>query len=629
MDADPIDGVMMRFDDPTKPLADFLAHPWPSNARTRKDGTLDLASFPNPTGSSTLDDYLRVFTESTHAFSTTAALYMSFTGTVAASMLPNDPLAFTKTDSPIQLIDIDDGSPERGRVYPLALRYSGPRSLYLPAYALTVLPPYGVQRSGGTTYALIAHKTVLDGMGRPLAQGAHLHNALLDHCKDSAPGALSSLLSPLRAYLHETAHDADRAGEEIVAATVFTTANSVKDLRALAAAARAQPTPTVRNLKWVSTRKNEVLFEGVLDLPGFQRGTIPYASLGDGGAIAFGPDGAPMVTHQETTRVSFVIPREVDGRTMPSAGWPVVLYSHGTGGSYADAYDAALSDSLGQRGIAIMGYDQVLHGTRDPTHTNPDLTFFNLFNPIAARDNVRQGTADLAVLTGLLSSGYTLSSTVVRDDATGAFDKDRVAFLGHSQGSLVGAPFLMTDPRIKASVFSGLGAILTITLLVRKDIVDFKGLLESLLRLPPTEMLDELHPVLNLIQTFIEPADAIAYAKSYLADPPSGAPIDVLIVEGLLDFASPPRGQEAFASAAQIPVVAPVHQLPFAESLLGPAPVSSPATGDERAGATFGLIQYPQETHFPIFENPEANERYSEFLRSALEEGHAKIDPGS
>src|SRR5262249_36864674 len=159
-----------------------------------------------------------------------------------------------------------------------------------------------------------------------------------------------------------------------------------------------------------------------------------------------------------------------------------------------------------------------------------------------------------AILTNLVSSGIEFSPDLTGEPNPTRFDKTRIGFLGHSEGSTVGAPFVSTDERIKAAAFSGLGSILTILLLERRDIVDFKALLASLFKLPPDEVLDEFHPILDIVQTFIEPADAIGYAKSYLDDPPAGARRDVLIIEGFKDFAALPRGTEAFASAARIPV---------------------------------------------------------------------------
>ncbi len=386
--------------------------------------------------------------------------------------------------------------------------------------------------------------------------------------------------------------------------------------------ARAEPAPALRDLAPHGYGLGYQAYAGEIDLPGFQEGHIPYQAMADGGAFARDAGGRPMITHREVTRVSIALPRP---GAMPPEGWPVVLYAHGTGGDYESVLDPAVADALGQLGIATVGYDQTLHGPRDPTGADPRLTFFNLFNPVAARDNIRQGAADAIVMTTLIEH-----LVVPTDRGDERFDPSRIGFLGHSQGALTGALFAAVDARPKAFVFSGLGAILSITLQERKDIIDFAALLGSLLGFPDDEHLDDFHPVLGLIETFIEPADPISYARAQTIAPPLDARRDHLMVEGFLDFASPPRGQEAFATAAGFPVVAPVHRVPPAAMLVGPAPQDAPAKEnvDSPLGpVTAGLIQYPDDTHFPIFENPDATRRYAEFLHSALLDGRATIAP--
>jgi hypothetical protein len=76
--------------------------------------------------------------------------------------------------------------------------------------------------------------------------------------------------------------------------------------------------------------------------------------------------------------------------------------------------------------------------------------------------------------------------------------------------------------------------------------------------------------------------------------------------------------------------VSPQHRVPPAAELVGPAPVDAPAENNVESPAgrvTYGLIQYPHETHYPIFNNADANARYVEFLRSALFDGRGRIIP--
>ena len=75
---------------------------------------------------------------------------------------------------------------------------------------------------------------------------------------------------------------------------------------------------------------------------------------------------------------------------VPATGWPIAIYSHGTGGDYASFIDDGTALGLAREGIAVISTDQVLHGPRNPGG-NPELDFFNFGNPYAARDNALQG----------------------------------------------------------------------------------------------------------------------------------------------------------------------------------------------------------------------------------------------
>lgn len=617
---DPPSDFQVRFDDPGGDLSDFGAHPWPSDALKRANGTLRLDHFPNPTESSTLDDYLRVIADETSAYATHAAIYLSFTDDLDEASLPSDAAASLEAGASVRLVDIDPDSNQRGRVFPLDLRWSAEASLHLPKHTLVALPVYGSGLRSDTTYAVLLRPDVVNGAQDSLSRGPGLRAALTKGCADEAPGLLYEAFEPLRRYIEDGMLSLD----DVAGATVYTTQPAVAEVRALGRAALAQPVPGASGWTFEGSDGSSFKLQAELDLPSFQSGEVPYQAIADGGGLKTDAQGEYVVDHQERTRIGVALPQAVD---MPAEGWPVVLYSHGTGGDYSSGFSDAVARRLSRRGIAIVGYDQTLHGPRDPSGSDPNLTFFNLFNPLAARDNVRQGVADLVVMTSAIES-MRIPASATNGMGEVFFDASRIAFVGHSQGALVGAPFAAVDPRIKGHVFSGLGAVLTVTLLERDDIVDFKALLESLLAYPEGQSLDEMDPVLNLIQTFIEPADPIAYAASYLDDPPEGFRSDVLQVEGFLDFASPARGQEAFASAARLPVIAPLHRLPRAAALTGldsqPAPAQanvSAATGP----VTFGLIQYPEETHFPIFDNSDANQRFVEFVRSVLLDGRGII----
>src|SRR5258706_2747437 len=107
------------------------------------------------------------------------------------------------------------------------------------------------------------------------------------------------------------------------------------------------------------------IYTGHYDTPNYQQGEVPYTKAG--GQIEFDGSGAPKLARTETLRVAMTLPEG----TMPAAGWPVVIYAHGTGGDWKDfIFDhtasraAAVTDANGKliSKLAAISIDQVLAG---------------------------------------------------------------------------------------------------------------------------------------------------------------------------------------------------------------------------------------------------------------------------
>jgi hypothetical protein len=132
--------------------------------------------------------------------------------------------------------------------------------------------------------------------------------------------------------------------------------------------------------------------------------------------------------------VLMTVPNANSGRTKPAAGWPVVIFQHGITRNRSDAL--AISATMAAQGFAVVAIDQPLHGlpgeqsagdrqharslaagvrerTFDVDYINnstgaagpdgtPDASGTHMHQPgslLTSRDNLRQGVADLFVLT--------------------------------------------------------------------------------------------------------------------------------------------------------------------------------------------------------------------------------------
>jgi hypothetical protein len=408
----------------------------------------------------------------------------------------------------------------------------------------------------------------------------------------------------------------------VALASVFTVQDATGAIPRLRAAIHRAPAPAPDLLRWSSSTRATHLFTGTFPVTNFQQGSPPYADTG--GGFLLDATGTPLPQRIETVRFALTLPRG----PAPSAGFPLLLYAHGTGGSYLSCSREGLADPLAERGIATLTMDQVLHGPRNPDcaegastyESCVSLSYFNFLNPYAGRDNGRQGAADLFQL-ALLARALLVPPGLHPEGIAAGLDPSRLAFLGHSQGGLTGAPFAAAEPDLSAAAFSGTGGLLTTTILQRKDPLDFRELAAGLVGLSSPEELDPFHPALALLQTFGEPADPINYARHLQREPLGGGARNLLLVEGLLDPYTVADSSEAFAAAAGLDLAGAVAHRSAAFLLRGlsalPLPLSGnvPLPGGSRTGA---LLQFPNQGHFAIFDDPVASCRLLGFLSSSL-----------
>jgi pimeloyl-ACP methyl ester carboxylesterase len=306
----------------------------------------------------------------------------------------------------------------------------------------------------------------------------------------------------------------------------------------------------------------------------------------------------------------------------------VVVFQHGTGGNYRGFCDdddlLEVANRLGEEAIVGVGIDQPLHGSRPGSDEANDLAHFNIINPDSGVTNFRQGALDAIYLARALARrSWTLSGSglAVRTDP------ERVMFMGHSQGGLTGAlaaPFFAGD--VQASMISGAGGVLAITVVERKDPLDFAALVRGLLQLDEAEELTPLHPTLGLVQTLVEVTDPVNYAPYWFAEPGgwvNHVPAPVLLTNGTLDAATPYQTAIALASAARLPQIGdPATRCDAVRMRTGP-PQALPRSGnaamfDGRTTAA-GFAQFLDGTHFVVFEEEPAADLTYGWLRSVAD----------
>ncbi|MBA3818709.1 MAG: hypothetical protein H0X17_07440 [Deltaproteobacteria bacterium] len=605
---------------PGETADDFYALPFPSDLRRDADGTIDLSLFPT---NSLITDSYRAAADTLDGFGLNAAVFARFDGPLEPASLP-DPAGSIAATASVYLVDVDPDSPARGERSPLVVRFRAEPTSTIGTNHLIARPYPGFGLAEGTTYAVVITKRVRGGDGDSVLR-APTFDALLGASTsgdDPAIAAAREVHVPLLAWLDEPGGD---ERDDVVSAAVFTTQRATPIVPAIRRGVFEAPAPVARDIVVYSPGDSFTLFSGSYDAPNFQVGEVPYRTAPSGEIVV--ENGAAVVQRMEPMRFALSVP----AGPVPAAGFPIAIYSHGTGGNHVAFFEDGTAASLAAQGIAVISTDQVLHGPRN-AGGDPELDFFNFANPYAMRDNSMQGTAD-AFAQLRLAQGLTFSDAGDGGTRTIRLDPTKVYFFGHSQGGLTGPGFVAFEPSLTGAVFSGTGGVLYLGLLYKTKPFDITMLLQTFLR---DEPVDEDNPSLAMLQMWVERADGANYAPMMVRRPaqaPDGttlAPRHVFQTEGFTDTYTPNPSIEAFAVALGGDLVqrADTKDVPGLTALRGREARTAPFTGNVN-GATAALAQYKQRTgsdgHFVVFDIPAAERQAAEFLGTLARTGTATV----
>lgn len=640
--ADEVSGAVARYElGGPRATQDWHASPFPSDLRRDPaTGRLDLSGFPTPK-SGTLDPllltYLELGGQVLRGWSIQPTIYVAFNKRLRENVLPTPEETLTADAPGLLLVNIDPSSPGYGERVPLRwLQSPNERGNLLAANLLMAQPTWGTPLRPNTTYAYVIDRKLRDlddaVLGRPKALAAALD--YLSGASDaqlSGPEAeLAVVLTPLWKAMQDGKINIHP--KAIAAATVFTTGDPTAELATLADYVRTK-VPRTSATGWAQSTekpKGYRLYRGTYAGPNFQAGKPPF--LNDGGGFVFDAKGEPKVQYTEQLRISVAVP---DDRSEAVGGLlPVVIYSHGTGGSYESYRYGKLAPGklLTEKGLVVIGIDQPLHGPRAKKQLSKNalyLASFNFLNPISGRSVFRQAALDNVHLVQLLREGkLDIPAEFTHDKKPIRLDPNRMLFMGHSQGGIVGPLLAAVEPGFRACMFSGAGAGLSLTAVMRKDIINFPALISAKLGLEEDE-LSEFHPAVSLIQMLVDATDTLAYGRKVFQRPPGKRPPHVLMTEGLLDEATPAATGEALAASMGLAILKPAAHLNTAMTLMKQPILQSPIQNNLKVGdqqVTAVLSQYPQGNHYVVFKDKRAALLARDFLHSVATTGEAIIE---
>ena len=628
----------------------FFDHPYPSDLRREADGTARLAGWPNPFQNPLLKAYIEATDHLLDGFSPAATIYLRFTQPIDPSTLPADPPASTDANASVQLVDVDAASPEVGKRRLVQIHWREEEGTYWASNTLAVMPIFGRPLRPKTKYALVVTNKVRAKGGGIVKPSAELEEVLelreaterTKKAKDLFKPALSSLAN------------AGIRKEDIVHLTVFTTNDPTAETFALADdVPAAVPAPAAKDWTAKEATADYDVYEGSYGpSPNYQAGTTPYAQVADGGSFVF-ENGKPKLQGTFDLRFALVVPN-ANKCPPPAAGYPIVLYEHGTGGDYRSFVRDGTARSLADKCLASMGVDQIFHGTRpgSPPEEDPQreskiqFLFFNFNNPKAARSNNRQSAIDVVQRARLFTeTKVKVPANIAKTQQAIGFDDTKLLFFGHSQGGLNGPLFLAASKAARGGVLSGAGSVLTIALLEKTKPVDVAAFVRNLLLgLSDPERakeVNEFHPAFTLAQTIVDALDPVHYGSFITTSPrPGFAPKSIFQTEGIAadgsgDTYAPPHGIEALAVAMSLPRIAPGVRPVKEATWAGLADVS--VGGDGVRGnigggrATGALAQFTPKTgrdgHFVVFDVPEARSQAASFCAALAADPIGKLTP--
>ena len=586
----------------------FFDMPYPSDLRTDAAGHPDLSGFPRARG--LIADGIAIVEAERAGFSPITGVYFRFTGPLDPASLPSDPADTEDASSPILLVDIDEGSPERGRRLPAYVRFMQEGTRFWPGDALVVRPVPGLQLHPGRRYAVV----VTDGVRA--ADGAPLEPSSAFASIESSGGAIGAHYTALFAELASQGI----AREAILSATAFTVSDPAAELDLARAFVDAQEIPTVRDWNVLVVRPDETRYEAVFDTYELMQGEPPFMEFGSG-TIAFDADGAPLSVRRRPVEVGLTVPNGA----APAGGIPLVLYGHGTGGDHRTHFGDEGSVMV-EIGVAMLGFEAALHGDRNPSGF--DVSTLVVANPIGAREMIRQTVIDQMIVLRMMAAGaFDLPAEVTSSEPI-AFARSPVMYMGHSQGSQEGGVLLGVEPSVQAAFLSegGGGGIITILEREIRPGQSLRCLVAGVLS-ESCEVLTEDHPALTLIvQPLLDPADPLSFAHRFHRERPvDWAPLSLAMTEGDEDTSTPPRTIEALAASIGLPIVEPVVQRTDPYRLLALPSVTPPVSGNlmlpSGDAVTGGLMQWSGVGHYVIYSVDDAQNRYREFFRTMVADG--------
>ncbi|HAU16328.1 MULTISPECIES: hypothetical protein [unclassified Ketobacter] len=551
----------------------FYTNGFPTDLRLNADGSIDIDDFPRRfhiltnTYVNGIRKYINI-----GGYHTVSPIYIPFTGAIDVTGLPQWGLDYATAESPIQVVDVDPGSPEYGRRFPLEVTMTEKADSYRPMDLLQIMPTLGVNLRPNTTYAAFVTDQVPLPAGNTIEQNGQLAG-LLDPAQAEMPLPTRAIevYAPLRDYMAQQG----MAPASIIGATVWTTGDPTVKIRKGAEYAASLPIAPATEMTLLEEFPEYCVVQGFVEIPGFQRGITPY--ILSGGQVEWDENGNPIQQYTRNAEFVVTIPKT---QPMPAAGFPMLFYHHGAGGNAEQVFTrgkylrtaidivvpykvlergAGPSQIAAERGWASSGFG----GHMSLDHLGLVLGFgmfgYNVFNPVALHNNYYQMVWERTYFRRFLNQLEVDPALCPAADTAGApafrINPDMQMLMGQSLGNWTSSLQLAADPDpFEGVLFTGMSGT---WIKLFTDSAKFRlAMSAGVVNLLPGQELDEAHPFLMLMEWLMGGADVVPHMDTILRYPLKEAP-HVLAISGINDGGSAEPTQRPHMLAVGVDLAGP------------------------------------------------------------------------
>ena len=616
----------------------FYSAPFPDVSLVGDDG-VDLSAFPNPSNIALVTDLVEL-AHGSAAFGTTSGVFFQVDGEVSAD-LP-DLHQSIESSSPVALISVNPLAADYLHRYPVTVFFEADGGPFGASNLLSVVPLQGMPLLPKTTYAAVVSRELGDSRGAPL--GVSLTMAQLkagvqpEGLSDSAFEAHCAALTALE--------EAGFLLDGIAGLAVFETGDPTAEMVAATEQVVASPAPQPNSSFTPGDVFDEYcVFQTTIDMPTFQSGSPPFSVRGGGWEHDEG--GGLILQGTEESNLVVTLPRTA----MPDGGFPTVVFIRTGGGGdrplvdrghrseaggEADTPGSGPAMQFARAGYAGVSVDGPHGGLRNVSNGDEQFLMFNVSNPTALRDNIRQSALEIALLAHILD-GLSIDATGCPDLGTAdvSFDTGQLALMGHSMGATIAPLVLAVEPRYRAVILSGAGGSWIENVMFKLSPLEVKPIAEVLLQYTSIGRSIHRHdPVLSLLQWAGEPADPPVYGRHVVHEPLEDAPRHVLMLQGIVDTYIMPSianattlslgldlaGEPLDTDHPELSAFDPIEDLLY---LVDGQQVSLPVSGNVNGTTTAVVVQHAEgpveDGHEIAFQTEPPKHQYQCFLEGLFD----------